>query len=243
MVRTATTTLLLDCGFGARETRRRLARLGLELESLDANLITHEHGDHVGGLDPVARQSGAEVWMTHGTRLACRPKAEVKAVVPDREFTIGDITVHPYPVPHDAREPCQFVFAHGGWRLGVLSDLGRFTPRVVEALSDCDALMIEANHDPVMLQDGPYPPSLKDRVAGPLGHLSNDQAAALLRRVDSPRVQCLVLTHLSETNNAPELARDACAAATGRLPQQLVLADQDNGTSWLAVTAKEPHAA
>ncbi len=227
------TVLLLDCGFGARELGRRLARRGMSLDAIDAILITHEHRDHVGGVGPVARACGAPVAMTAGTRRACGYDGETLAVTPQQRLRIGDIDVLPFPVPHDAAEPCQYVFECGGVRLGVLSDLGRATPCVVQALSGLDGLMLEANHDPAMLDAGPYPPALKRRVAGALGHLSNAQAGELLAQIISPRLRFVALTHLSETNNTPELARRSCAAASGWPRDAFIVADQANGSPWL----------
>lgn len=138
----------------------------------------------------------------------------------------------PFPVPHDAREPCQFAFVHGGQKLGIVSDLGRITPHVARSLDACDALLLECNHDADMLARGPYPDSLKRRVGGDWGHLSNAQAAGLLRGLARERLQALVLTHLSEQNNTPVLARAAVCEALQDDPVWCVCAEQDQGSGW-----------
>jgi len=228
------TCLLVDCGFSVRETERRLRRLGLEPERLSALLVTHEHADHVGGVGVLARRYGMPVWMTPGTRAAAQV-GELPRFEPldcHHPFALDDIEIHPFPVPHDAREPCQFVFSDGARRLGVLTDTGESTPHVAAQLVGCDALLLEANHDRQMLHDGPYPPSLKARVGGRLGHLSNDQAAALLGQVDCTRLQHVVAGHLSDKNNRPELARRALGEALGCEPEWVAVADQVRGIGW-----------
>lgn len=232
LVCSATTAVLLDCGFSVAELSRRMRRIGLDPDCIDAIVVTHEHGDHVRGVGPLARATGAPVYMSAGTRRACGWDGEARTVVPLEPFTSGDIELLPFPVPHDAAEPVQYVFRHAGLRLGVVSDLGRPTPCVVEALRGCHGLMLEANHDPDMLARGPYPETLRQRVGGPFGHLSNRQAAELLEQVAGTQLQFLVLTHISEKNNLPRLAAEACRKPG--LPEPLV-ACQTRGTPWLTL--------
>lgn len=231
------TRVLVDCGFNAREAVSRLTRLGVEPESLSAILVTHEHSDHLGGVARTARRLKVPVYMTHGT-YAVWDDRDVPAVVrfsPHQAFAIGALQVAPYPVPHDAREPCQYVLSGGGRRVGILSDAGHVTPHMRAVLSDCDALMLECNHDPELLRIGPYSPSLKRRVGGDLGHLSNPQAAALLRGLGIARLQHLVLTHLSETNNTPAHAREAVCTALGFDADWIACAAQNSGLDWREV--------
>lgn len=230
------TCVLLDCGFTLRETEQRLARLGRSPEQLSAILVTHEHQDHLGGVGPVARKYGLPVWLSNGT---LRAAAHRLGRLPDcrlfnshTDFAIDALQVHPFPVPHDAREPCQFVLGNGVHRLGVLTDTGRATAHIAHQLDACDALILESNHDSRMLRDGPYPPALQERVAGGLGHLSNDQAAGLLAELDSSRLQHLVAAHLSEQNNRPDLAVAALSGALGCEAQWIALADQQQGLDW-----------
>ena len=152
-----------------------------------------------------------------------------------RPLTIGAIDVQPYPVPHDAREPCQYTFAAAGRRLGMLTDAGYITPHMVERLTDCDALALECNHDLPSLQNGPYPDSLKARVASRFGHLNNHQTTELLQRLDATRVQWVLGLHLSERNNSPDHVRIALQPVLESARYPLHLASQDTPTAWLPV--------
>ncbi|MDB5985239.1 MAG: fold metallo-hydrolase [Nevskia sp.] len=228
------TRVLLDCGFGLRDAEMRLQRLDLSAADLDAILVTHEHDDHLGGVARLARRHQIPVWLTGGTLAAWRdaPLELVRCISPHERFVIDDLQIQPYPVPHDAHEPCQYVFSDGARRVGVLSDAGSVTPHMREMLTACDALLIEFNHDAEMLQNGPYPESLKRRVGGSRGHLSNVQAAGLLSSIDCSRLRHLALAHLSTTNNTPQLALALAAEALGCTPDWLVCADQDAGLDW-----------
>lgn len=228
------TRVLIDCGFTLAETEQRLQRLALEPGALDAILVTHEHGDHLSGVARLARRYRIPVWMTHGTYAVWKDRKVPHCLrfSPHQSFRIGALEIQPIPVPHDAREPCQYRLGSAGQQLGVLSDLGHITPHVREMLADCDALLLECNHDPQMLQDGPYPDSLKRRVGGAVGHLSNQQAAQLLTPAAVDRLQHLVLTHLSESNNTPALALAAVRQALQAELPGLVCASQGEGLDW-----------
>jgi phosphoribosyl 1,2-cyclic phosphodiesterase len=175
------------------------------------------------------------VWATAGTARAAGLVVEgLRLFSPHAgRFAVGGLEVEPYPVPHDAREPCQFLFRGDGVRLGVLTDSGGVTPHILERLRLADALVLECNHDPDMLAAGPYPPALRRRVGGAFGHLSNAQAAGLLRRLDPARLRHLVAAHLSEKNNRPERAREALLSAAPGLESRLRVAGQDAATPWL----------
>ena len=228
--------LLIDCGFGVRDTAARLARLGIEPASLSAIMVTHEHADHVGGVPAFAARHGIPVWLTFGTldvvgeRFARTER--VYGFDSHDAFAIGDLQIWPFPVPHDAREPVQFVVGDGQYRLGVLTDLGVSTPHVEASLSGCDALVLECNHDAAMLADGDYPYPLKQRIAGRLGHLDNEAAAALLASLDTSRLRHVVAAHLSQQNNTPERARAALARALNCTPDWIGIADQADGFGW-----------
>lgn len=229
------TRVLIDCGFSVRETERRLTRIGIDPAGIDAILVTHEHGDHAAGVGALARRYRLAVWSTAGTALAAAPMfgaVEAATFANHAEFVLGALAVEPVPVPHDAREPCQFILSDGDRRLGVVTDVGRATPYLCSALGGCDALVLEFNHDEALLAAGAYPPLLKARVGGDLGHLSNRQAASLLAQVDTSRLRHFVAAHLSERNNTPQLARDAAAGALGCAPGWVSVADQDTGFGW-----------
>lgn len=236
LVEEGNTCLLVDCGFSVREVERRMARLGCSPQQLSAILVTHEHHDHLAGVGALARKYRLPVWLTAGTEAAGKKRL---GELPQRcvlnshsDFAIDDLNLHPFPVPHDAREPCQFVFTNGDKRLGVLTDTGCSTPHIERQLDGCDALILESNHDREMLATGPYPPMLQARVGGGHGHLSNGQAADILRRIDCGSLQHLVAAHLSEKNNTPELAVDALSGALECEREWVTLADQDGGLDW-----------
>ncbi len=233
---TKPTHLLLDCGFGLREAERRLARLGVEPSSLSGILVTHEHSDHIGGVFKLARRYRLPVWLSHGT-LQAVPRDDTVGVdlqvCRDGEaFSVGDLEMTPYTVPHDAREPLQYVAHDGHRKLGVLTDVGQSTPYLVEVLSGCDALLLEFNHDSEMLARSMYPPWLRARISGPLGHLSNAEAAGLLAAIDKRKLRTLVAAHLSQKNNTPARVREAIGAVTGG-EFEPIIAHQDEGFGWL----------
>jgi phosphoribosyl 1,2-cyclic phosphodiesterase len=233
------TRVLVDCGFKPKEAQTRLERLGIEPASLSGIVVTHEHSDHAGGVFALARLHSLGVWLTHGTLAAMRepdPDAgrDVACHIIDGQspFAIGDARVEPFTVPHDAREPVQFVLSDGARRLGVLTDAGCSTPRIQESLSGCDALVLEANHDLDMLWNGIYPPWLKKRVASRFGHLNNGASASLLAALDRSRLRHVIAAHLSKRNNTVELARTALVAALNCEPGWLGIADQAEGFAW-----------
>lgn len=237
LVEAGSTRILIDCGFSCAETERRLARLSLRAQDLDAILVTHEHTDHIAGVGRLSRRYGIPVWMTAGTE-AMHQGGELAAChcfSSHQTFAIGDLEIQPFPVPHDAREPCQFVLSDGALRFGVLTDVGSLTPHMLQALDSLDALLLECNHDTGMLADGPYPPALKRRVGGQFGHLSNDQAAEILDKIDASRLQHLVAAHLSDKNNHPDLARAALAGVLGCAVSEIRVADQEVGVAWSVI--------
>ena len=236
LVEVGATRVLVDCGFGIRDTLGRLGRLGVEPESLTAIIVTHEHSDHIGGVAAYAARYGTPVWLTFGTmatvadRFAALP--HVYGFDSHDAFPIGDVGIEPFPVPHDAREPVQFVLSDGRWRLGVLTDIGVSTAHVEATLSRCDALVLECNHDVDMLAGGDYPFPLKQRIAGRFGHLDNDAASALLARLDNSNLKHVFAAHLSKQNNTRELARAALARALNCAPDWIGIADQADGFAW-----------
>jgi phosphoribosyl 1,2-cyclic phosphodiesterase len=238
VVEAGDTRVLIDCGLAPRETERRLARVGLAPRDLTGILVTHEHSDHIGGVFPFARRHRLPVYLTHGSLQAVRgvsgaaDEPATHVVDGQTEFALGDMRVRPFTVPHDAREPVQYVLSDGAFSLGVLTDLGVSTPHVEHMLSGCDALVLECNHDLELLRDGDYPPWLKERIAGPFGHLDNGASERLLAALDRSRLKHVIGAHLSEQNNRPDLARAALARALGCEEDWVSLATQDEGFDW-----------
>ena len=236
IVQVGETVVMMDCGFGLAATETRLARLGLTPESLDAVLVTHEHSDHIGGVARFARKYKLPIWLTHGTAKVLNQGSVSSALLnfvdPHAAFSVGNVQVTPYFVPHDAFEPVQYVFSDGHSRLGVLTDTGSITAHIENTLSGCDALVLECNHDLDMLMNGPYPDSLKKRVSGKFGHLDNLTAASLLAGIDCSRLKHIIAAHLSERNNLPALATAALAGALGCETGWIGIADQESGFTW-----------
>jgi phosphoribosyl 1,2-cyclic phosphodiesterase len=233
-----TTRVLLDCGFSAKEVERRLARIGIQADQIDAIVITHEHTDHIGGALTLARKWSIPLYMSWGTAKAVgadEAPVELNVLWGDETVAVGDLELRPYTVPHDAREPLQYVFSDGASRLGVLTDVGVATPHITSVLSGCDALVLECNHDVQMLAASRYPQSLKARIGGNHGHLNNDAAAEILASLDRSKLRHLVAAHLSQQNNSPELAQAAMAAVLGAAPTEVVVASQDDGFGWLSL--------
>jgi phosphoribosyl 1,2-cyclic phosphodiesterase len=236
VVEAGDTRVLIDCGFGVRDTVARLARLGLEPSSLTAILVTHEHADHIGGVPAFAARHEIPVWATFGTlaevSLRFEGMTRVYGFDSHDRFAIGGLEITPVPVPHDAREPVQYVIGDGAHRVAVLTDLGVSTAHVEASLSGCDALVLECNHDLDMLERGDYPYPLKQRIAGRFGHLHNEAAAAILGRIDTSHLTHIIAAHLSRENNTPELARTALASALGCAHEWIGIADQATGFDW-----------
>ncbi len=233
--------LLIDCGLSVRELGKRLDAAELSLQDIHAVFITHEHADHVGHARALATRTGIDVWMSRGTALACQ--LSDWGLAPDQwhiasdshSFAVGALEVMPFTVPHDAREPLQLRCSDGDRRLGVLTDLGHGSAHVIESLKDCHALLLECNHDPEMLALSSYPAFLKKRIAGPQGHLSNEESAQLAAALVHPGLSLLVAAHLSERNNRPDLAQSTLAQAAGCQADDILVADPLLGTPWFTV--------
>lgn len=238
------TRILVDAGFSCKETLKRLRSRNIEPESIHGVIISHEHSDHVSGLYRLARVLGVTVYMSPLTHSAWRrwqrdkmpdaeemPKLErLETFQPGKTFSIGDIDVTPFTIPHDAAEPCGFAFRTEGVKIGYATDLGYVPQSIKEHLRACDGLIMESNHDLEMLRGGPYPWMVKQRVLSRVGHLSNDALADFLMNDYDGGAAFVVLAHLSEQNNHPEIAKGAAeralAARTSLFGNQLLLASQ-----------------
>lgn len=212
-----TTHLLVDTGISGKRIESGLNSLGLTGKDLDGILITHEHADHIGGLGVMARKFGIPVYATKGTLSAMLKNGSLGEVEPslfyeieeDKKFTIKDLTVNPMRISHDAAQPVAYRIIYGNKKIGICTDLGVYNDYTVECLKGMDAVLLEANHDVRMLQAGPYPYYLKQRILGERGHLSNENSGRLLCRILHDKLQAIILGHLSKENNLPELAYEA----------------------------------
>ena len=230
------TTVMVDCGFSLRQCEQRLSRLGVAPESVDAILVTHEHSDHGAGVERFSLRYGTPVWATVGTARAVLPNGpDFNRLCEGDPVSIGELDVFPVTVPHDANEPLQFVFEHSdsGKRFGILTDAGHITSHMVRCFKSLNGLLLEFNYDENMLENGPYPPMLRQRVGGRHGHLSNSQSAELLRQIDRDLLDCLIAAHISEKNNSPELVAEVIASVD-RLPAPII-ASQNQGFDWIAI--------
>ncbi len=228
LVGTSSTHILVDAGLSGRETFKRLAALGERAEDISAILITHEHSDHVAGLQRLANKLNVPVFLTapthHAWSRAVRDSDE-KGALPElpklehfsawRGFSVGNIEVMPFTIPHDAADPVGFTFRAEGVKIGFVTDLGYMPASVRNHLQGCSVLVMESNHDVEMLRSGPYPWAVKQRVMSRVGHLSNEALAEFFMSDYDGGAEYLVLAHLSEQNNHPEIARAAAEHALG----------------------------
>jgi phosphoribosyl 1,2-cyclic phosphodiesterase len=207
LVEAGDTKLLIDLGIGPRVLKWRLEPLGLRPRDIDHLLVTHEHTDHVRGIEHLLkRQPDLQIHATRGTIGGLPPEARKRAVPLPSTLTIDALTIHPFRTSHDGAESVGFRLEAGGYALGFATDLGCFCRDTIRHLTGCDGLVVESNHCPDLLRTGPYPPFLKSRVGGRQGHLSNRQCRDLLEKIAHPGLRHVTLAHLSEKNNTPEAA-------------------------------------
>ena len=208
---------MVDVGISGKRTEAGLKQLGVTAKDIDGILITHEHMDHINGLGVLARKYDTPIYATPGTInaiLKCKAVGEIdpalfRPIQPDKKVIIKDLTVNPMNISHDAAQPVAYRIMYGNKKVGICTDLGVYNDYTVECLRGMDAILLEANHDVNMLQVGPYPYYLKQRILGDKGHLSNENSGKLLSRILHDGLQAILLGHLSKENNIPELAYEA----------------------------------
>ena len=223
------TTFLVDCGFTLKQTEQRLARLGLACGDLDGIFVSHEHADHISGVSAVAHRYGVKVYASYGT--ATRLEIDCHRFDGDVPFQVSGVDVNPVRVPHDAREPTQFVFSKGDETIGVLSDLGSVTRHVLQQFKTCTHILLESNHDRTMLANGSYPERLKQRVGADYGHLSNEQALHLLEQIAHEELD-VVIGHVSEQNNRLDILEQLFQPMRASV-RSLNIASQGTGIDWV----------
>lgn len=232
------TNLIIDCGFSIKEICRRLESLEMQPESIHGVLVTHEHSDHIRGVAPFARRFDVPVYASRGTAQYFNDELQgIQIINVHQQLSIGTLGITPVPVPHDAREPCQYIFTSKGKRFGVLTDIGSITAHVIESYADCGAILLEFNHDSEMLMNSHYPASVRQRVASDLGHLNNQQAQDLLRTLLPGKLRLVVAGHLSESNNRPDIVNQSLLDVTRDCECEFALAHQNKASCWYEVPA------
>lgn len=205
--------ILIDVGISYLQLTKRARARNINLQKIKAVFITHEHSDHIRGLRTFCNKQTAEVYMTHGTAGGCRsyylPHKAWREIQCGDVVEHGNFRIHCFKKPHDVKEPCSYRVEIDGINIGIFTDIGHVEPELEEHLRQCHAVFLESNYDEMMLQTGPYPRDLKNRIAGPFGHLSNDVSAQLIARVQPPYLHTIILSHLSEHNNTPHIAQKA----------------------------------
>ncbi len=224
------TKVLLDAGLSEKKLSARMRSIGICPEELDAVFLTHEHSDHCRGVGPLVRKYNLPLYATEGTMRRINNIGrlpEFKTIRADEPVQLGGLTIEPYATPHDGEETVAFVFHYQGRKLGHMTDLGKVTPEVKNKLQRSDVLLVESNHDVSMLEAGPYPWNLKMRIKSDVGHLSNEACGELLSSVVHSGLKKVMLLHLSETNNHPDIATITAQQALGDSTAELELAKQD----------------
>lgn len=230
---------MFDCGFGIREIKRRLERVHYLPEQVSALVVTHEHGDHARGVLPFVRRYHVPVWMSEGTFHAIGKDfsgVDLRLCRDGDRFAVKDLQVSAFAVSHDAREPLQFHVTDGAVKFGMLTDTGQVTKPIRQALSGCNALMLECNYDDDMLERSSYPFVVRKRIGGVYGHLSNRCAADFLSELDSVRLTKVIGAHLSETNNLPDLAFKSLSGVVNTDRVAVMVAGQANGFEWTEIS-------
>lgn len=240
LVSSGAITVLVDCGYSIRSFEERAQALAFDPAMLAGILVTHEHDDHVSGVDALARKYGIPVYATRGTRVATEarsgPLTHWHQISAHEALQIGELEIQSVPVPHDAREPSQFVFTAGAIRLGILTDVGSLTAHVVAQYQTCRSLVLEFNHDPALLTASAYPPRLKRRIASDYGHFSNRQSQNLLRAMQSTQLKRVIAAHLSERTNHPDIVAECLQEVARNLPGfEWSIATQDQVLPWFEV--------
>ncbi len=228
-----TTSILFDAGLSGIEVQRRLSAAGLCIEDLDAIVVSHEHDDHIRGVGVLSRRFDLPVYVSSKTGKAAKQLGKISKIESFKcgsGFCINGLNIHPFSISHDAKDPAGFTVKQNGLKVGIATDLGVATSMVKEHLKNCSVLILEANHDPTMLAQGPYPWHLKQRIKGRTGHLSNTDTRELLSEIKHSRLENVILAHLSEENNTPQKAISEVGLALNGCNTGLSVATQDRCT-------------
>ena len=232
LVESATTCVMIDCGFNHKQTLLRLERLGKKPADITAICLTHEHGDHIAGVKLFSKRYGTPVYMTQGTANALEDIQSSVLINAGDVLDFGELEITSVAVSHDAAEPCQYVIRENHQRLGLLTDIGYACEAVLNAYQDCDAMILEANYDNALLDSGPYPESVKARIAGDRGHLSNEQSLALVKALQFENVHALAIAHVSGKNNHRETITSLFRQHFGKDVEKMDFVCQQRGMPW-----------
>lgn len=233
LIESGRTTLLIDAGFSGVEIKRRLQAIDREPDSINSILVTHEHNDHISGVGVVSRQADVPVYANQATHRAAENRVgrlfACREFETGEPFEIGDLHIHPFAISHDTVDPVGFVVSDGAVSVGYCTDTGKITTLIEHHLQQCRLLILESNHDPQMLREGPYPLYLQQRVRSNRGHLANEDAGRFIRKLAGGVLSHVVLAHLSETNNLPELALRAAKDSLGATASDICVLSASQG--------------
>ena len=207
LIKTDKTIFMVDCGFNYKETENRLSELGLTFSDINHILITHEHEDHMRAIKMIIKKEKIQISCSYGTAKKIGIVDEVNIINPGDIVVDNDLQVEVVPVPHDAREPCHYVFKKDTLKIGIITDFGSLTPKIIESYSNLNYLVVEANHDANLLMKSPYPASLKNRILGKLGHANNDLTFDLISQIKKDKLKKIIFCHLSKQNNQKEIIK------------------------------------
>ena len=233
--------IIIDCGFNISEFQKRLKKLEIDPFSVTAMLLTHEHDDHSKSIFSVASKYNLPIFLTHGTYKMCKKKINKNKVNKFifinflEDFKIGKIKITPIPVPHDAREPVQFKFEYSNKKIAIISDLGFGNQILIDQIKNVDALILESNHDDNLLAKSKYPRSLKDRISGKYGHLSNTESAKILDLINTKNLLWLGASHLSKENNTSDLVKSSWGKVLKNNSIGINIIAQDHVTNWVSI--------
>lgn len=207
LIKTDKTIFMVDCGFNYKETEKRLSELGLTFSDINHILITHEHEDHIRAIKMIIKKEKIQISCSYGTAKKIGIVDEVNIINPGDILVDNDLQVEVVPVPHDAREPCHYVFKKDTLKIGIITDFGSLTPKIIESYSNLNYLVVEANHDANLLMKSSYPTSLKNRIFGKLGHANNDLTFDLISQIKKDKLKKIIFCHLSKQNNQKEIIK------------------------------------
>jgi phosphoribosyl 1,2-cyclic phosphodiesterase len=207
LIKTDKTIFMVDCGFNYKETVNRLSELGLTFSDINHILITHEHEDHMRAIKMIIKKEKIQISCSYGTAKKIGIVDEVNIINPGDIVVDNDLQVEVVPVPHDAREPCHYVFKKDTLKIGIITDFGSLTPKIIESYSNLNYLVVEANHDANLLMKSSYPTSLKNRIFGKLGHANNDLTFDLISQIKKDKLKKIIFCHLSKQNNQKEIIK------------------------------------